>query len=70
MFSDLAQQVLARHQKSPGKYVDVSLELIAKAANQYKALQDRFRQARTLLAVGDYTFWLPADLSLAEWKSR
>jgi hypothetical protein len=32
----------------------VSLDLIAKAANQYKALQDRFRQARTLLAAGDY----------------
>jgi hypothetical protein len=34
--------------------LDVSLDLIAKAANQYKALQDRFRQARTLLAAGDY----------------
>jgi hypothetical protein len=34
--------------------LDVSLDLIAKAANQYKALQDRFRQARTLLAPGDY----------------
>jgi hypothetical protein len=34
--------------------LDVSLDLIAKSANQYKALQDRFRQARTLFALGDY----------------
>jgi hypothetical protein len=33
---------------------DVSLELVAKHAHQFKILQDRFRQARTVTALGSF----------------
>lgn len=34
--------------------LDISLDLTSKTANQYKALQDRFRQARTIFALGEF----------------
>lgn len=35
-------------------HLDVSLDLISRTANQYKILQDRFRQARTVSALGTF----------------
>ena len=35
-------------------HLDVSLDLISKTANQFKILQDRFRQARTVSALGAF----------------
>lgn len=33
---------------------DVNLDVIGKAAHQYKVLQDRFRQAKSIAALGDF----------------
>jgi hypothetical protein len=49
-----APAITASHQWIKALHLDVSLDLISRTANQYKILQDRFRQARTVSALGTF----------------